>query len=72
MVVMVSEYTAVRSNNCSKRSKMAVILQQDLIEQYGNHKVVLLRNDTQDIWMYNQKKIRNNKNVTFSSVKEMC
>jgi len=54
---MVSEYTAVRSNNCSKRSKMAVILQQDLIEQYGNHKVVLLRNDTQDIWMYNQKKI---------------
>ena len=49
MVVMVSEYTAVRSNNCSKRSKMAVILQQDLIEQYGNHKVVLLRNDTQDI-----------------------
>ena len=57
MVVMVSEYTAVRSNNCSKRSKMAVILQQDLIEQYGNHKVVLLRNDTQDIWMYNQKKI---------------
>jgi hypothetical protein len=54
MVVMVSEYTAVRSNNCSKRSKMVVILQQDLIEQYGNHKVVLLRNDTQDIWMYNQ------------------
>ena len=54
---MVSEYTAVRSNNCSKRSKMAVILQQDLIEQYGNQKVVLLRNVTQDIWMYNQKKI---------------
>ena len=67
-----NEWTAVRSNNRSKRPTIAVILQLDLNEQYGNHKVVLLRNDTQDIWMYNQKKIRNNKNVTFSSVKEMC